>query len=118
MAAIGSKMRLRRSQTHFMASNLYKKTRLCSFHQVGACNRGSACNFAHGEADLREMPDFSKTRICKAFANGSCELGVACRFAHGQHELKAKKPKKSKETKLVWRRVEGKQAPPVALSEE
>ncbi|CAJ1343546.1 unnamed protein product, partial [Effrenium voratum] len=65
----------------------YKQTRLCSFHQAGACKRGSACNFAHSDTDLKEMPDFSKTRICKSFAIGCCELGDACSFAHGQHEL-------------------------------
>eukprot|EP00913_Durusdinium_trenchii_P007695 g7229.t1 len=75
----------------------YKQTRLCSFHQVGACKRGSSCNFAHSTSELKEMPDFSKTRMCKSFQSGHCELGAACSFAHGQHELiQGKHAKKNK----------------------
>ncbi|CAE7431328.1 FPR1, partial [Symbiodinium natans] len=80
----------------------YKQTRLCSFNLVGACKRGSACNFAHSEIDLKEMPDFSKTRICKNFMAGKCELGSACSFAHGQQELiQAKKANKKSKAALV-----------------
>mmetsp|Transcript_5358 Transcript_5358/g.12590 ORF Transcript_5358/g.12590 Transcript_5358/m.12590 type:complete len:169 (+) Transcript_5358:102-608(+) len=79
----------------------YKQTRLCSFNLVGACKRGAACNFAHTEQDLKEMPDFSKTRICKNFMAGKCELGSACSFAHGQQELIQVKKTNKKDKELT-----------------
>eukprot|EP00434_Breviolum_minutum_P001060 symbB.v1.2.000933.t1/scaffold54.1/size375170/6 len=79
----------------------YKQTRLCSFHQVGACKRGSACNFAHDSGELKEMPDFSKTRLCKTFqTTGRCELGDSCTFAHGHHELIVGKKGKQRAARL------------------
>eukprot|EP00928_Gymnodinium_smaydae_P015443 TRINITY_DN15711_c0_g1_i1.p1 TRINITY_DN15711_c0_g1~~TRINITY_DN15711_c0_g1_i1.p1 ORF type:complete len:241 (+),score=20.42 TRINITY_DN15711_c0_g1_i1:94-816(+) len=67
----------------------YVMTKMCMFHAVGRCKRGSACKFAHQEEDLRPQLDLSKTRPCKYFLSGSnCANGRACRFAHGSFELR------------------------------
>ncbi|CAE8582176.1 unnamed protein product [Polarella glacialis] len=71
------------------------KTRLCNFFGKGACNRGPACPFAHGDAELQELPVSHaekqvghKTRLCTFFSNkGSCNNGGSCQFAHGDEEL-------------------------------
>ena len=68
---------------------VHKKTQLCKFFAVGACQRGSSCAFAHGTAQLRQQPDFSKTRLCADFMElGRCAQGRDCKFAHGRRELR------------------------------
>ncbi|CAK9010699.1 unnamed protein product [Durusdinium trenchii] len=68
---------------------VHKQTRLCRFFVVGACTRGEACTFAHGQDKLRQQPDFSKTRLCADFMErGSCAEGDRCKFAHGKSELR------------------------------
>ena len=58
---------------------VHKQTRLCRFFVVGACTRGEACTFAHGQDKLRQQPDFSKTRLCADFMErGSCAEGDRC----------------------------------------
>eukprot|EP00931_Biecheleriopsis_adriatica_P004132 TRINITY_DN105845_c0_g1_i1.p1 TRINITY_DN105845_c0_g1~~TRINITY_DN105845_c0_g1_i1.p1 ORF type:complete len:318 (+),score=55.12 TRINITY_DN105845_c0_g1_i1:136-954(+) len=70
----------------------FQRTKICRFHIVGACEKGSACHFAHSTKDVQDQPDFSKTRLCKAFMQtGSCEEGLMCRFAHGQEELRRRR---------------------------
>lgn len=68
---------------------VHKQTRLCRFFAIGACTRGTACSFAHGQDKLREQPDFSKTRLCANFIEiGSCAEGSECKFAHSKDELR------------------------------
>eukprot|EP00439_Symbiodinium_sp_Y106_P068722 s713_g11.t1 len=73
---------------------VFKRTQLCTFWVRGACKRGSACAFAHGEAQLRDSPDLSKTKICKKFQTGTCPLGEECTFAHCREELRSLRPKR------------------------
>lgn len=47
------------------------------------------CNFAHGEKELRGLPNFKKTRLCIAYKNGDCPKASAdCKYAHGEAELR------------------------------
>lgn len=55
----------------------------------GHCDRGDMCNFAHGQGDLRSLPDLFKTRLCTEFLlSGECRAGSTCSFAHGASELR------------------------------
>ncbi|KAM9319126.1 uncharacterized protein KZ484_023424 [Pholidichthys leucotaenia] len=68
-----------------LASNRYK-TELCrGFQETGSCKYGSKCQFAHGEAELRELyrhPKY-KTEPCRTFYNfGYCPYGSRCHFIH------------------------------------
>ena len=68
--------------------SLFKKTKLCKFHILGACARGLACNFAHSATEMRPEPDLTRTRICpRGHAGGGCN-DPTCRFAHSQSELR------------------------------
>lgn len=37
-------------------TNIFFKTRVCAKFRQGTCRNGENCNFAHGEADLRQPP--------------------------------------------------------------
>mmetsp|Transcript_20647 Transcript_20647/g.45269 ORF Transcript_20647/g.45269 Transcript_20647/m.45269 type:complete len:248 (-) Transcript_20647:338-1081(-) len=66
-----------------------QKTRLCAFHIRGACSRGQACSFAHGQEELRPLPDLRQTRWCPTLMrHGRCDGGTGCRFAHTVEELR------------------------------
>mmetsp|Transcript_21600 Transcript_21600/g.50409 ORF Transcript_21600/g.50409 Transcript_21600/m.50409 type:complete len:577 (-) Transcript_21600:306-2036(-) len=68
-------------------SPLYK-TRLCNFFAQGCCKEGARCTFAHGEADLRESPDFERTSVCPTMLrDGVCDR-PGCRYAHKKDELR------------------------------
>lgn len=63
------------------------KTRLCSYHALGGCNRGASCVFAHGDGELRATPNFAKTSICPdLLKNGICSRAECC-YAHSREEL-------------------------------
>eukprot|EP00928_Gymnodinium_smaydae_P058855 TRINITY_DN4205_c1_g1_i6.p1 TRINITY_DN4205_c1_g1~~TRINITY_DN4205_c1_g1_i6.p1 ORF type:complete len:404 (-),score=73.27 TRINITY_DN4205_c1_g1_i6:85-1236(-) len=65
------------------------KTRMCSFHLAGRCNKGSTCTFAHHESELRPKLNLFKSRPCAAYVRkGHCNEGDACRFAHGASDLR------------------------------
>lgn len=68
----------------------FYKTTLCRyFGRPGGCEKGAACGFAHGTAELRTRPDLTKTSICKAWQAGTCLLPAeACCFAHGENDRK------------------------------
>merc|ERR1711879_1015562 len=42
-----------------LLNNKFAKTKMCSFHQEGTCQRGEGCTFAHDYAELRSS--LSKT---------------------------------------------------------
>eukprot|EP00930_Biecheleria_cincta_P073717 TRINITY_DN61005_c0_g1_i1.p1 TRINITY_DN61005_c0_g1~~TRINITY_DN61005_c0_g1_i1.p1 ORF type:complete len:281 (-),score=59.06 TRINITY_DN61005_c0_g1_i1:228-1070(-) len=67
----------------------YKGTKLCKFHVVGACKRGTSCSFAHSVSEINAKPDFTKTRLCVVFMQSlHCPKGSDCEFAHSKGEMK------------------------------
>ncbi|KAJ7528757.1 hypothetical protein O6H91_15G018000 [Diphasiastrum complanatum] len=53
----------------------YNTVPLCSFFQMGSCNRGNSCSFAHSLS--------AKPATCKFFMSASgCRYGEGCRFWH------------------------------------
>lgn len=70
-------------------SVIFHKTRICKFFSEGECPRGSACTYAHSEAQLQPSPDFFRTRLCFEFCwTGQCPAAGGCRYAHSQEELR------------------------------
>merc|ERR1719265_964586 len=83
----GRNRRVSESKDNPSVTPLYK-TRLCNFHLVGACQKGSSCSYAHGEEDLRPSPDFERTSVCPIMLNhGQCDK-LNCRYAHNANELR------------------------------
>lgn len=71
-----------------MSNSLFLKTKLCQFFAVGACSRGTACKFAHGQDNLSAPPDFTKTQLCPSvMLYGFCGA-EACTFAHSRADLR------------------------------
>ncbi|EPT24636.1 zinc finger (CCCH type) motif-containing protein [Toxoplasma gondii ME49] len=65
------------------------KTKICPWYHKGGCDRGLACQFAHGLSELRECPDLRKTSLCpNVKRGGSCTI-PGCHYAHRVHELRA-----------------------------
>lgn len=66
---------------------LKHKTELCkTFSELGFCNYGEKCRFAHGRHQLLMLPcknKLHKNRKCKGFwKNGICPYGIRCQFGH------------------------------------
>ncbi|EZG48582.1 putative zinc finger protein [Gregarina niphandrodes] len=75
-------------------SNRFINTRMCVFHQRGACTKGANCTYAHmvgmcvdTKDELKRAPNLLKTRLCQDWLNGSCTT-TDCKFAHGRQELR------------------------------
>jgi len=69
-------------------STIFQRTKLCRFHATGSCNQGSACPFAHGEAELHPVPDLSQTKMCPSLiSDGRC-TDSNCRYAHNKEQLR------------------------------
>lgn len=67
-----------------------QKTKLCFFFEDGYCARGDTCSFAHGEDELRGVPDLTRTKMCPSLVkHGRCHKGSACKFAHAWDELRS-----------------------------
>jgi hypothetical protein len=66
------------------------KTQLCAKFADGKCN-DPYCSFAHGESELRELPNIKK-KLCKWYGKGKCRNGAACGFAHDVKELRMQPP--------------------------
>lgn len=62
------------------------KTELCHNWEMGSCEFGDKCAFAHGAAELRKPQQKSmkyKTKRCKQFHSlGYCAYGPRCQFIH------------------------------------
>lgn len=69
---------------------LKHKTELCkTFSELGYCNYGPKCRFAHGrhELVLLQAPRVFKRRRCNGFwKNGYCLYGMRCQFGHAEVE--------------------------------
>jgi len=76
------------------------KTAMCKFFQMGTCQKGDGCTYAHGEYELQPgsqrlepttgqmVPSGFKTQMCKFHMMGSCQKGEACTYAHHEYEMK------------------------------
>jgi len=63
-----------------------RKTQMCKAFLEGNCE-DPACNYAHGEAELRSTDMFFKKSLCIWNEKGKCRNASQCRFAHGLAEL-------------------------------
>lgn len=75
--------------------DLFHKTRLCRFNELGLCARGEECSFAHSQGELHPMPDLTKTRLCQDLINTGTCTNERCAFAHNKTELRSRPSKKS-----------------------
>jgi len=67
---------------------IFTKTRMCKFHILGMCSKGSGCKFAHHKEELNPLPDLTRTKLCKTLiSTGSCE-DPDCQYAHNRDELR------------------------------
>jgi len=71
--------------------NALYKTRTCTAYEIGVCSRGASCDFAHGVAELRPMPDWSCTKICSVLLQAGACHNATCKYAHSEKELKTRK---------------------------
>jgi butyrate response factor 1 len=63
--------------------NPLRKTSLCdNFEKSGVCPYGDACDFAHGEAELRDKPHRNEIP-CRFELMGGCNK-PNCDFRHGK----------------------------------
>lgn len=53
---------------------MFYKTKLCPHLAEGGCTRGSHCNYAHSETELRDVPNLKKTKLCQLFMMGKLTL--------------------------------------------
>lgn len=65
-----------------------RKTQLCRYSQVSLCPKGRRCSYAHGESELRAVPDFRNTKVCPALRAGRVCRDANCRFAHSQDQVR------------------------------
>ena len=56
------------------------RTRPCRHWQVGRCNLGEACHFAHVLDPSRKS--LSTEKACRHWESGRCEKGDECKFKH------------------------------------
>eukprot|EP00440_Ansanella_granifera_P068254 gb/GFBE01074045.1/.p1 GENE.gb/GFBE01074045.1/~~gb/GFBE01074045.1/.p1 ORF type:complete len:509 (+),score=88.60 gb/GFBE01074045.1/:1-1527(+) len=69
-------------------TQVFEKTKMCKFHILGACAKGSLCRFAHYPSELQILPDLACTKLCKTLiATGACD-NPECRYAHSREELR------------------------------
>jgi hypothetical protein len=64
------------------------KTKMCKFHENGACSKGAACQFAHTPEDLHNRPDLFRTVPCLTILRqGICKYGEKCRYSHNPKDF-------------------------------
>jgi len=71
-------------------TRIFYKTKMCAFWQVGRCQRGAACKYAHGDQELNNEPDLQKTAMCPKMIRGRGCRDPQCSFAHDVHELRSR----------------------------
>lgn len=69
-------------------AKIYRKTKMCKFHQIGQCMRGNDCAFAHHDEEVLDLPDLSCTKLCRTLLKtGTCQ-DPNCTYAHTDEELR------------------------------
>lgn len=68
------------------------KTELCrQYEELGICEYGDRCLFAHGDFELKPLPHRHpkfKTELCVAYhEDGFCSFGPRCSFIHSKEAL-------------------------------
>lgn len=67
---------------------IFEKTKMCKFHILGMCAKGSRCRFAHDRSEMNGLPNLYRTKLCKTLINtGFCD-DENCRYAHSKEELR------------------------------
>merc|ERR1719335_1534200 len=66
----------------------FSKTKMCKFAQLGCCQKGANCQFAHDLKELQAPPDLSLTKMCPTLAEGVQCKNPECQFAHSSDELR------------------------------
>jgi len=67
----------------------FSKTKLCKFEVLGLCTKGNSCPFAHGQDEMKSLPDLHCTKLCAAMLQtGKCSK-EKCTFAHSKAELRS-----------------------------
>lgn len=70
-------------------SSQFSKTKMCRFHLMAMCTKGTQCPFAHSKEELKPLPDLTCTKLCKVLIqNGECHI-EDCKYAHTKEELRA-----------------------------
>merc|ERR1719215_2046477 len=98
-------------------SEIFLKTKWCTFFLANKCNKGDTCAFAHSENELRPKYDLCFTKLCVAMQYFGCCYDTACPYAHHVEELR-KRNRKSKDknkktiisSHLVWSKRETRDA--------
>lgn len=73
----------------FDRATLFTKTKMCKFHLVGICAKGSSCMYAHDQVELSALPDLFRTKLCKSLiSSGQCD-DPNCKYAHNKDELRS-----------------------------
>eukprot|EP00928_Gymnodinium_smaydae_P064451 TRINITY_DN47779_c0_g1_i1.p1 TRINITY_DN47779_c0_g1~~TRINITY_DN47779_c0_g1_i1.p1 ORF type:complete len:184 (+),score=30.85 TRINITY_DN47779_c0_g1_i1:92-643(+) len=67
-------------------TSIFEKTKICRFFNIGVCNKGKDCFFAHSKEELRKRPDLSCTKLCPVVASGGTCRDETCGFAHTSEE--------------------------------
>jgi len=66
----------------------FQKTKMCKFHLLGMCVKGTGCMFAHTANELQTPPDLRCTKMCKRLVDTGVCGDKDCSFAHNANELR------------------------------
>eukprot|EP00928_Gymnodinium_smaydae_P012431 TRINITY_DN14508_c0_g2_i1.p1 TRINITY_DN14508_c0_g2~~TRINITY_DN14508_c0_g2_i1.p1 ORF type:complete len:170 (+),score=16.82 TRINITY_DN14508_c0_g2_i1:81-590(+) len=67
-------------------ASIFEKTKLCKFFNIGVCNKGKECFFAHSKEELRRRPDLRCTKLCPVLSKKGVCRDMACGFAHATEQ--------------------------------
>jgi len=72
-----------------MFAQKLQKTKMCRFHPLGKCTKGTECPYAHQRLELKSQPDLRCTKLCKTLLQtGQCDNRKNCPFAHDKEQLR------------------------------
>jgi hypothetical protein len=70
------------------SGSILHKTKICKFFELGMCQRGPMCGFAHSEQEMHQAPDLFRTKLCPALISGVQCHNPQCRYAHRNCEIR------------------------------